>query len=520
MHGLNLVSVGMGSTSAWGWASQSHVFGGARSCLVRSHSAESASDTSRRKRSENGDQLPILGGSVSSETHGVEGADSKSRRASPPRGSRRSLHSTNFRVMVTWLSSSHSSPVAARTPPSTSFEAVGPEHSLLEIALERRDGGPAAAFMALMSLAPGALAEPEETEETEEGNALALALRLYNLGSTWLRVARDPARRQQGQGPGSRRHPNSPDLAAAVDEADERERQRRSTAEHAAALVLLNAGVAVSLADAPGGSSSRASCDSGVGSDGGSLGKVDCGPDVLAALAWSEALAAAEVRLLAKTLGIASTVAPERGESRARWGGKAKSLDRRGSGASGGGGSGSAVQSMDEACQAVEQWLIRPEDAAKRRSRLARAAREAADLVRTGKGGRGCGGESGRESGVMVLRLTEDAREAIHRVHVAFFGAARHGPHDVPAVLREDFERIVFGGADGAAGDVSGGGGNSESAVNVEAELRSAGVGGMEEGKRPPAPHILSSVEAFSEYYRLAGLSDAMELAAGAGDAE
>ncbi|CAN0542086.1 unnamed protein product, partial [Ectocarpus sp. 8 AP-2014] len=208
--------------------------------------------------------------------------------------------------MVAWLSSSHAAsavaiaapasaaPGAPRSPRAAAAAAAAvavdaADKTLLEIALERQDGGPATAFMTLMSLAPEALAEEAEEEANEP---LALALRLYHGASTWRRISRDPPPRRQG--PGSRLHPDDPGLAAAVDEADDCERRRRSGAEHARAIALLSAGLAVSLRDAGA---------KGSGGRRGKSGRDDLeDADPLTALALREALTANETRSLAKAL--------------------------------------------------------------------------------------------------------------------------------------------------------------------------------------------------------------------------
>ncbi|CBJ25827.1 conserved unknown protein [Ectocarpus siliculosus] len=396
---------GMGSTSGWGWASQSQVFGGARACRA-------SPSVPPRERS--------------GETGGDDVPDSARATVVAAGGRSRALQSRNFKAMVAWLSSSHAAsavavaapvPAAAgapRSPRAAAAAAANPaDKTLLEIALERQDGGPATAFMTLMSLAPEALEEEVEEEAEEEANEpLALALRLYHGASTWRRISRDPPPRRQG--PGSRLHPDNPGLAAAVDEADDRERRRRSGAEHAGALALLSAGLAVSLRDAGA---------KGSGGRRGTSGRRDDleDPDPLVALAPREALTATR--------------------------------------------------------QAAEDLV-------------------AGRKERDGEGG---------AAAIVVLRLTDEAREAIHRVHVAFFAAARHGPQDAPVVLREGLDDgVVFAGAAATGAD------------GHKAKGSSRFVAGK--GRRRPAPRVLSCVEAFAEYYRLVSLSDAMELAAGAGD--
>lgn len=461
----------MGSTSGWGWASQSQVFGGARACR-----ASPSVPPRERSYETDADDVP------------------DSVRSTVAAGGRsRALQPRNFKAMVTWLSSSHAAsavavaapaPAAAEAPRSPRAAAVvaaadPADKTLLEIALERQDGGPATSFMTLMSLAPEALAEEAETE-ADANEPLALALRLYHGASTWRRISRDPPPRRQG--PGSRLHPDDPGLAAAVDEADDCERRRRSGAEHAGALALLNAGLAVSLRDAgaKGGGGSRESS-----------GRDDLeGPDPLAALALREALTASETRSLAKALIVgdfSSSLRREPSSSSSGLGGKGK-------------GRRAAVEGKDETCGALEEWLTRPEDAAKRRRRLSRAARQVAEDLVSPREGDGEGAAA-----VVVLRLTDEAREAIHRVHVAFFAAARHGPQDVPAVLREGLDDgVVFGGADATCTGRHEANGSSRCVVG--------------KGRKRPAPRVLSCVEAFAEYYRLVSLSDAMELAAVAGD--
>ena len=458
----------MGSTSEWGWGCESQVFGGTRAYLRPAPSGDANNQGTRRRRRP------------------------------------QDLQSKNFKTMVAWLSSSSD-------PGSTA-----PGKTLLEVALERRDGGPAAAFMTLMSLAPEALAaEEEEAGDNREGDAaaavaathddpVAFLLRLYHAGGTWRRVSREPPARRHGRG--SRLHPNDSGLAAAVDEADERERCRRSTADHAAALALVGAGLVISLDAAAGGGgggvSRRGAAGRGGGSSGGGGGTVSDGPDPLVALALVDALTAAELRSLAKALGInvgqgGAVDAGGKGGQGRRW-------------SSGSGSSNSAVDAKDEVCRALERWLTRPEDAAKRRSRLARAARQAAELVsaagRKDNGGSGSGGGGGGGgSEVLVIRLADDAREAVQRIHAAFFAAAQHGPHDVSAILREDLDRVVFGGG--------GGGGVGFEEARAAQDERA----GWLSGSRPP-PAILSSVEAFAEFFRLVSLADGMEMAARAGD--
>lgn len=500
----------MGSTSEWGWGCQSQVFGGARACPrpgvdgdINGHGPGSgAGDQS----SSAGDESTTgVGGATDEEDEadggqGVAEAEGHGAPWSGSRRRRRDLQSKNFRTMVAWLSSSG--------PRST---ASG--KTFLEIALERRDGGPAAAFMTLMSLAPEALLEEEAGDENDGGDDAAAAaeatthhdpvaflLRLYHAGGNWRRVSSEPPRRRHGRG--SRLHPNDAGLAAAVDEADERERHHRSSADHAAALALLSTGLAVSLGAAAGGGASRGG---GIVADGAGRGAAsDGGPDPLVALALAEALTAAEVRSLAKVLGVSAGARVAGGAAGLGGGGKG-GQGRRGSGG-GGDGTSAAADVKDEVCRELERWLARPEDAAKRRSRLARAAREAAELVSAaGRKERGGRSGSGSEGEVVVVRLADDAREAVHRVHAAFFAAARHGPHDVSAVLREDLDCVTFGGSGG------GGGGGLEGAEEAEV------WGGELQGIRP-APAVLRSVEAFAEFFRLVSLSDAMEMAARAGD--
>lgn len=540
----------------------------------------------------------------------------------------RSLQARNFRMMHAWLSRTLSStltspdritllPPSAASSSSSPYLEIGADGtaavepaagrdtqplitspSLLEMALENRDGGAAAAFMTLASMDPE-LAGGGGGGAMLHNNPIVLALRLYHGASTWRRLSRRPTPRQPGRGPGSRLHPNNPGMATVVNEADTRVREDRARADYESALALIQAGLAVSLADVgseKGGSAKGrggGSCDGmdkGKGG-GGSGGEID----ELAALAISEALTAAETRALAKGLGVSvpatSTATSERGAggfgSRI-WNGSGKS--GKGSGGGGGGSSGQAANyggkggyergrsdGKDEVCSAIEQWFSRPIDAAKRRARVARAAQQASRLIGTVRGssgqggGRGggdtAGGREGVEGGVLVLRLADDAREAIHRIHVAFFAAARHGPHDAPALLREDLACVSFGGADafGYATGVDERYGDKESPSLAEGLVssinesmttvrgadcspamlsdqtdqsrrhvacsvpRQAGVGvGCGEGcphgggkgtkGRCPPPAILSSVETFSEFYRLVVLADEMDLAASSGD--
>lgn len=501
---------GMGSTSAWGWASQCQAFGGARACLIPSDPSFGSPSQTRGEGSGGVDsQRTDTGGTgdpssagMNESTGGERGRDGAAEAAvcRAVSGSRRRdlIQSSNFKIMVSWLSSSHAWTSTEQAIPVSSTGVVAPKKTLLEIALERQDRGSVVAFMTLMSLAPAVLAEANEAggDTAETHDPVAFALRLYHARSTWRRVSRHPAPRRQG--PGSRLHPNNPDLAVAVDDADDRERNRRSSAEYAAAMILLNAGLVNSLDGAAGGNASRRPGAGGFCDDvgGGSLGD----PDPLIGMAPGEALTAAEVRSLMKVLGLSAGGGGRGG------GEEAKGYGRRGSG----GGGGSAAEGKDEVCRALEQWLARPEDDSKVKSRMARAAREAAGVVATGEGK-----ETGGGSGILVVRLADDAREAIHRVHVAFFAAARHRPEDVPAILREDLDRVVFGGGGGGGG----GGlvGSYQSNVPEEGGSMCSG-GALEEGWRQPVPLVLRSVEVFAEFFRLVGHADAMELAACAGD--
>eukprot|EP00903_Cladosiphon_okamuranus_P012034 g11299.t1 len=502
---------GMGSTSEWGWGCQSQVFGGTRACLrqgpdreANNHAPDGCSTSDRSSVGVHEPTTGIEGEDEAEDEEEVQaakaeavefGAAAWSNSGRRRRGRRRGqdLQSKNFRTMVTWLSSSDSS-----------SRSTASGKTFLEIALERRDGGPAAAFMTLMSLAPEALLAEEEAESAaadddaaaSHHDPVALLLRLYHAGGTWRRVSKEPPARRRGRG--SRLHPNDAGLAAAVDEADDRARYRRSAADHAAALVLLGAGLVDSLDAAAGGGgafSRGGAADRGGSSSGGSgsSGTVRDAPDPLVALALAEALTAAELRSLTKALGINT------GVGGAADGGGKGGQGRQGSG--GGGRSSGAVDVKDEVCRALERWLIRPENAAKRKSRLSRAARGAAELVSTvGRQESGGGGGSGRGGGseVLVIRLADDAREAVQRVHAAFFAAARHGPHDVCAVLREDLDRVMFGGGDAGPEEAKTG-------------------RGLLQGSRPP-PAVLSSVEAFAEFFRLVSLADGLEMAARAGD--
>ena len=474
----------------------------------------------------------------------------------------------NFEVIISWLVSARTPTPASCLgfPPSEAFstseatastEGAASAKSFLEVALERQDGRPAIAFMALRSLASQASETGEGTEDNraEECRPVALALHLYHTGSTWQRVSRWPTPRRRGQGPGSRLHPDDPALAAAVDEADYSERLRRSSADFNAAVALLKAGLATPLLPSAHGTETIGGIGGGDSvcfgrgdGDGGGGGGVQDVSDPLAALAPREVLTAVEVRSLTKALAIPTTFSREsRGGGSGGGGGAGTNSalglvrDRREAGGrsasgggtgGGGGGERTTVDSKDEACLAFEQWLVRPTNLAKKRARLARAARKMTDLVasggaladRTGRGrsyGSGGGGSGGGGSGgddcggVCIIRLADDAREAIHRVHVAFFAAARHGPHDVPAVLREDLARVLFGGASrhGGSGGGDGGGGGKGEGEDCEGAVAVARC------RHSAAPQILSSVETFAEYYRLVTLADVMDFAASAGDA-
>lgn len=554
--------LGLGSTTGtWGWASQSHVFGGVRACLTRDPLPDSANDAVREDSVEEASQDQSTSHSsgrnatdagvadrsnLSEENDGgssVGGEDKAPMMKRKIIGEDRcwNLQSRNFKTMYTWLSSCHTNASADVSHSAYSslekasatnlvIEESNPPKNLLQVTLERRDGGLAAAFMTLASLSPEALgqsaAEMEQGEQAEPGSGrdpVALALRMYHAGPTWRRMSRLPAARRPGQGRGSRLHPNDVALADEVDREDDLQRERRACEQYEAGLALLNTDVAVSLVEAVGRNAGHGSgCDSGGGISSGQDGcrgseRGECTrPQFLSALALAEVLTAAETRALAKALGV---MLP----STAR--GPVDSSVPRANGSSSVGRTarspGGFTDSKEEACQALEQWLTRPLDATKRQARMARALREVARVVDPA-GGRGTsrsgkGKKSGSEASatndsnlgdsVLILRLADDAREAIHRVHVAFFAAARHGLHDVPVILREELTRVNFAGAGDRAQSCRGrDGSKGEGQRLATTEFRSS------------VPQILSSIEAFAEFYRLVTLADAMDLAAGAGD--
>lgn len=628
---------GMGSTGiSWGWASRSQVFGGSRACLAPQPvfdmtevvAGEDSSDlesskeeygvTSNTKDCEGRTEYENLQGG------GEDSAAVPGRRGGAKRENDEALQVRNFRIMYSWLSSSNSSTSigGCTTQPLSSAKsemarwgwataAMGvaksrsPSPTLLEVALTRRDGGLAAAFVKLASL------DPEASGQWTDDDPVALALRLYHAASTWRRISRRPTPRRRGLGPGSRLHPNSPHLAATADEADAQARARRAKADFASGLALINAGLAVSLDDASGDARQNKTEASG----SNKANDERC-TDTLAALVPSDALTATETRALAKALGVARSMPTTSehgnggGSSAGKWSGKAhrdgrgRSSSFWGSGGAGSGHDARCIDGKEEVCNAIEQWVSRPPDPAKRRARIARMAQTASSVIAgvgtkrggvlRGRGNCGDAEENGNSGDVIVLRLADDAREAIHRINVAFFAAARHAPHDTPALLREDLTRVSFGNshpggdsddeADGgdadrrSTDDNNAGRGKHGDDSNIhggdtpllprepvndgtkklratdskvgnhsptpddptEAHQRdeyrrppgsvvsmaddgglltdAAFTGSTEvESPRPP-PDILSSVENFSEFYRLVGLADALDLAAEAGD--
>lgn len=554
----------------------------------------------------------------------------------------RNFQARNFRIMHTWLSGTLSSTVTfpgrisfyppsfvcsssscsemkcSEVEPDETAAAKGDTQnpinspSLLEVALIDRDGGVAAAFMTLSSMDPILVGRGDDAM-LRENDPVVLALRLYHGASTWRRLSRRPTPRQSRQGSGSRVHPNNLAMAAATDKAEARAREDRARSDYESALALIQAGLAVSFADA---GSRKSGCirrrgdenfdGVGKGKGGGGCGGDGDGEiDELAALAIREVLTTAETRALAKGLGVSVSTTPTAMSERSSGGFGSRVWNRSetggtGGGVSGGGGSGSSrdgsyegnrrrhgrggSDSKDEVCSAIEQWLSRPMDAAKRRARVARATQQASRLIGTVKGSSDRGGGSddidtvagseGVENVELVLRLADDVREAIHRIHVAFFAAARHGPHDALALLREDLASVFFGGADAVGcaagtekiygdeefpplverlassideiitrnatrGNAARGADCSPTALPVEidqAQLRvgcshpqqdvvsvecgrgSPRVGGKGARGRYPPPAILSSAEIFSEFYRLTVLADDLDLAASSGD--
>lgn len=630
------IETGMGSTGSetWDWASQSQVFGGARACMketllasgkeIPTNSTESGCIGDKENAVDNKAYLEASGedpdaameqgdsddGDDVAEDIARCSDDFKGVTAAERDRSRRRLQAQNFRIMHAWLSRTRSLTTVTpdlkalhalptdlcsslsnmRANGSTAVPAASTANTkfspptLLDVALRREDGLTGAAFMTLASMDTELLRDAP----THDNDPIVLALRLYHQKSTWKRLCRRPTPRPPGTGPGSRLHPNDPALAAAVNDAYACQRESRVSAEYESAAALVRAGLAVSLAD-----------------DGTRRTIRDCTGDTemideLAALAIREVLTAAEMRALAKCLGVSVSSPIGTNEQRG-------AFDRRTwSGGTGGNGSGDGAATTrargsherghadgkDEVCSAIERWFSRPADVAKRRARVAHAAQQAVRLISTVRGsstkgrvrggGTGAGADGGdsqqTDSGVLVLRLADDAREAIHRIYVSFFAAALHGPHDVPALLREDLTRVTFGGADAVDRAVAIGKnpscGSGSSAieegstsptngmtVNISGESKSAmphaptdqkqpppppppqgttlalrqqasivstgcgkrgdnaNVGEDENNRDPlPAPKILCSVEVFAQYYRLVVLADELDLAACAGD--
>lgn len=498
--------------------------------------------------------------------------------------------------MCAWLSASLVPCVCSHSDSALDHDqtAGSPSKTFLDVALERHDGEPAAAFAALESLASTGGRDGDVEAEIDP---VALALSLYHMGKVWRRIERRPPLPRRSPGPFPFRRPDDGDPGAAIDASNSPERRRRTTVDYSAGLALLSAGLAVSLSDVSRKRTTE--CGSAfLGQRNGGNVVGDEVSDTLVLLAPREVLTASETRELTKALGIAPKAMRgpgdgERGNGalNPRANRHTTSDGRRGRSRSGGGG----LEGKEEANRSLEDWLNRPVDVDRKRARVSRMVHEAAGiLLRAGSGeGRKRGGRkrsyeedvvtSSSSGDPVVIRLTDDAREAIHRVHVAFFAAARRGPLDAHALLSEDLSRVRFAGKDAHTGvndcpgrcrydgrsdgkgerrhpfaihpnDFSEGGG-IETAGEAETELlpsrktsscprgveigckyttlesgviqpetwpKQRGPGEMVSSTRlcPPSPQVLSSVEAFSEYYRVVTLADVVDFAAEAGDSE
>lgn len=523
---------------------------------------------------------------------------------------RRRLQRHNFSVMCAWLSASLVPCVCKRSDSALDHDQTAgspdpPSKTFLDVAVERHDGGPAAAFAALESLA----SKPREKGDVEaELDPVALALSLYHRGKVWRRIERRPPLPRRSPGPFYFRHPDDGDLGAAIDASNSIELRRRTTGDYSAGLALLSAGLAVSLSDV----SRKRTTERGrtfLGQRNGGNAVGDEASDPLALLAPREILTASETRELTKALGIAPKVLREPGGGKRGNGASnapadryRKSDNRRGRSRSGGGGTGGGVEGKEEVNRSLEDWIDRPVDVARKRARASRMVHEATGILLctgSGEGQKRRGRKRSYEEDVdttsggnpIIIRLTDDAREAIHRVYVAFFAAARHGPLDVHcgALLSKDLSRVRFAGEDAHKYSTtcvnnspgrchynggSDGGGKREPPFVIHPKDFSQGGGietvgeaqtelllsrkaasfprGVELGSKyttlesgviqpeswprqrasgekmmvgptypcPPPPQVLSSVEAFSEYYRVVSLADMMDFAAEAGDSE
>lgn len=504
--------------------------------------------------------------------------------------------------MCAWLSSSLVSCVCNRSDSALDHDqtAGSPSKTFLDVALERHDGGPAAAFAGLESLASIPCKKGGRDGDVEaEIDPVALALSLYHKGKVWRRIERRPPLPRRSPGSFHFRHPDDGDLGAAIDASNSPERRRCTTVDYSAGLALLSAGLAESLSDVR-----TTECGSTfLGQRNGGNPVDDEVSDPLALLVPREVLTAPEMRELTKTLGIAPKVMQNlggeecgNGTPNPRANRHTTSDGRHGRSRSGGGG----LEGKEEVNRSLEDWLNRPVHVARKRARVSRMVHEATGIIlRAGSGeGRKQRGrkrryeedvDTTRSGNPVVIRLTDDAREAIHRVHVAFFAAARHGPLDAHALLSEDLSRVRFAGEDahkdstvgvnnspgrcrnGDRSDDEGErrppfaihssdfsqGGEIETAGEAETELfpsrkmasfpRGVELGGrctnLESGviqpeswlrqrgpgKKmmvgstrpcPPPPKVLSSVETFSEYYRMVTLADMVDFAAEAGNSE
>ena len=567
----------MGSTAeTWRWNSRSHVFGGSRACL--SATAGQANQNTTTNKNDCGE----LNGGGRSAVNKNENAESYCITTASKR--RRILQCRNFGVMSAWLTSSRI-PCKGRSgsapgPAQNAGIRDAPE-TFLGVACERHDGGLASAFTALESLSTRPFGAGEaHSDEEALCDPVALALSLYHVDKVWRRIKQPTVERRREQGQRLGLHPDKTNLGIGANEPDSPERRVCSSGEYDSALALLSAGLAVSLSDSSHKCAKEPTSISTFfeqGSGSGGRGLNDDIEDPLAVLAPREILTAAETRALTKALGVAPNITRGTGGGRSGSGDPEKGANRRVNSIIRRSGRGSTgIDSKEEACQALEEWVSRPVDAARRRARASRVAREAAKLVSTGgrmdRERRESKGDSedGARGCTLVIRLADDAREAIHRVHVAFFAAARHGPLDVLTVLAEDLPRVRFAGEKAhrdanvdansldryrgkeGVGDARHRGSKKMQEVcvqlprNQETTSRAHGTGAactaLEHGttqadtwpKRrshaeewtqgssrfPPPPQVLSSVEAFAEFYRLVTLAGVMDFAAEAGDSE
>ncbi|CAN0090778.1 unnamed protein product [Discosporangium mesarthrocarpum] len=521
----------MGSTSQWwGATGQSQVFGGGREGDLRYERSQ--------KRAKDDDHT---------------GGEGRGERRSLNLGNEKSGHVyvqvRNFRLMMDWLGS-HAAPgscgcehdSAKMVQLSTDLPPT-PTTSHGQYAFQRQNRG--SIFQTALSefgsgcgsgvnhangsqansglgLGPACNTLEEavyDLARVGEG-PLALALRLYHARQTWKRLHSNESlpptttntvvsHHQWGEGA-----PEQQDEGHRVSSAAHK--RGTGVAEEGKALLKLGLAVTPLSGSGGGGGGGRGGHEVMAGGAGGSGGEVD----PLSILMLQETLSAKEARTLAHTLGC-STYPPGVREGALRQVSQGRpcsgSVGRVGvkggsqrGGLTGRGRARGGTMTKEEACTAVEAWVSAPETLGWRKRRLLRAVKEAMGLIRGGGGQAETKADSRGERGNtsdIIIRLSGTAREAIRRVHTAFFSAACHGPQDAAALLQADITSLAFG-APPAPGKW----------LSSSSRAQARGCPGAQSRIGLPPPPVLRSSEVFMEFCRQVALMDGMDLAATAGD--